>query len=207
MHRYMPLDVFLEVDDPVFVTDEEGRIEFCNQGAASLFGRTVQGMVGCRCWQVTGIRSQDGKMICRERCAPQRLAREGVLPESIPVVVTGAGETALPMDLFAFPVSPPFSGRLAMLHLLKPAHAAEHEPEAAQTVVESTELLRHLSPRETEVLRHLANGLSTEAVASEMCLSPATVRNHIRSILSKLRVHHRIEAILAWIVRAQGERV
>jgi DNA-binding NarL/FixJ family response regulator len=56
-------------------------------------------------------------------------------------------------------------------------------------------LAGRLSPRELEVLSALARGLSTEAVASELGLSPHTVRNHVRAICSKLGAISRSEAV------------
>ena len=53
-----------------------------------------------------------------------------------------------------------------------------------------------LTNREHEVLALLAEGKATREIASLMCISPATVRNHIQHILTKLHVHNRLEAIL-----------
>ena len=52
-----------------------------------------------------------------------------------------------------------------------------------------------LSARETEVLRHLADLLTTEEVAATMFVSVNTVKSHIRSILRKLSVSRRNDAI------------
>jgi DNA-binding CsgD family transcriptional regulator len=53
-----------------------------------------------------------------------------------------------------------------------------------------------LTPRQAEVLRHLAAGESTTAIASAIGLSLETVRNHIRAILQVLQVHSRLEAVV-----------
>ena len=53
----------------------------------------------------------------------------------------------------------------------------------------------HLTPRQTEVLRLLEHGRSTEHIARELHLSVETVRNHIRHILRALGVHSRLEAV------------
>jgi PAS domain S-box-containing protein len=53
----------------------------------------------------------------------------------------------------------------------------------------------HLTPRQSEVLRLLENGRSTEQIAEELQLSIETVRNHIRALLRGLGVHSRIEAV------------
>ena len=55
--------------------------------------------------------------------------------------------------------------------------------------------LRPLAPRETEILRLLAAGASTNAISEELVLSSHTVRNHIRHILAKLGAHSKLEAV------------
>jgi PAS domain S-box-containing protein len=52
-----------------------------------------------------------------------------------------------------------------------------------------------LTPRQSEVLRLLERGHSTEQIAAELHLSVETVRNHIRAILRALGVHSRLEAV------------
>jgi len=52
-----------------------------------------------------------------------------------------------------------------------------------------------LTKREVEILRLMTNGASTKALATQLRLSPATVRNHVQSIFEKLGVHSRLEAV------------
>jgi DNA-binding NarL/FixJ family response regulator len=52
-----------------------------------------------------------------------------------------------------------------------------------------------LTPRERQILHLLAHGLSTGTMANTLSISPSTVRNHIQSILGKLDVHSRLEAV------------
>jgi len=60
-------------------------------------------------------------------------------------------------------------------------------------------LLRSLTPRETEILRSLAGGDTTTEVADALDISALTVQSHVKSILAKLGVHSKIEAVtLAW---------
>lgn len=66
----------------------------------------------------------------------------------------------------------------------------EHEP-----VSEPVAARHDLTPRQSEVLRLLEHGRSTEQIAAELHLSKETVRNHIRHILQALGVHSRIEAV------------
>jgi DNA-binding NarL/FixJ family response regulator len=53
----------------------------------------------------------------------------------------------------------------------------------------------HLTPRQTEVLRLLERGHSTDQIARELHLSTETVRNHVRHLLRALGVHSRLEAV------------
>jgi PAS domain S-box-containing protein len=52
-----------------------------------------------------------------------------------------------------------------------------------------------LTPRQTEVLMLIANGMSTDQIAQSLHLSRETVRNHVRNILRRLGVHSRVEAV------------
>jgi LuxR family maltose regulon positive regulatory protein len=52
-----------------------------------------------------------------------------------------------------------------------------------------------LSAKELEVLEHLADLLTTEEIASAMFISVNTVKTHVRSILRKLAVSRRNQAV------------
>lgn len=56
-------------------------------------------------------------------------------------------------------------------------------------------MVQELSSREMEVLRYLAAMLSTAEIAATMFISVNTVRTHIRSILRKLGVSRRNQAV------------
>lgn len=52
-----------------------------------------------------------------------------------------------------------------------------------------------LTEREAEVLKLISEGKTTKQIATELFLSPGTVRNYVSTILDKLGVRNRIEAI------------
>ena len=52
-----------------------------------------------------------------------------------------------------------------------------------------------LSTREIEVLEQLSKGLNYNLIATNLFLSPSTVRKHIENIYTKLQVHNKLEAI------------
>lgn len=51
-----------------------------------------------------------------------------------------------------------------------------------------------LTPREREILCHLAEGQSNKVIARHLGISDGTVKLHVKSILRKLSVHSRVEA-------------
>lgn len=53
----------------------------------------------------------------------------------------------------------------------------------------------HLTPRQTDVLRLLERGYSTDQIAGELHLQRETVRNHIKHLLRALGAHSRLEAV------------
>lgn len=53
---------------------------------------------------------------------------------------------------------------------------------------------RSLSKREIEILRLVANGASNQEIAGHLGISEQTVKNHLSSVFSKLRVRRRSAA-------------
>ncbi|MCG6863566.1 MAG: response regulator [Chromatiaceae bacterium] len=62
------------------------------------------------------------------------------------------------------------------------------------SVVESKPAFSDLTPRESEILCHLAGGQSNKTIARELGISDGTVKLHVKAILRKLDVHSRVEA-------------
>ncbi|GAB4550040.1 MAG: response regulator transcription factor [Phycisphaerales bacterium] len=56
-----------------------------------------------------------------------------------------------------------------------------------------TTRLSTLSPREQEVLLHIASGMTKKQIAELMHLSPKTVDNHSTNLMDKLDIHDRVE--------------
>jgi two-component system nitrate/nitrite response regulator NarL len=84
------------------------------------------------------------------------------------------------------PISPAHSEQL-FAYVRGPGGAASRAGEARP-------LTTRLSPRELEVLRLLPRGESNAEIGQALGLSEHTVRNHVASILDKLRLENRVQA-------------
>lgn len=62
--------------------------------------------------------------------------------------------------------------------------------------------LSELTPREYEILSHIAEGGSNKVIARRLGISDGTVKLHVKAILRKLGVHSRVEAAVMAV--AQG---
>jgi two-component system nitrate/nitrite response regulator NarL len=82
-----------------------------------------------------------------------------------------------------------------VVELLRYAGSQREEENEARRIVEQ------LTTRELEVLQALAEGLDSQGVADRLHISVRTERNHVASILTKLGVHSRLQA-LVFVLRA-----
>jgi RNA polymerase sigma factor (sigma-70 family) len=77
-----------------------------------------------------------------------------------------------------------------MLALLRQAGEQREQDREAQAA------FARLTPREHEVLRAVAEGLSDKEIAQRLSLRADTVRTHMTNILGKLGVDSRLQAVL-----------
>jgi DNA-binding NarL/FixJ family response regulator len=87
-------------------------------------------------------------------------------------------------------VSPSVTRRLldSFAHRLPVANGAVQAPSDARLAL--------LTAREHEVLVELTRGFSNAEIAAELFLSEATVKSHVRRILSKLELRDRVQAVV-----------
>ena len=87
-----------------------------------------------------------------------------------------AGEAAIPRSLVA--------------HLVREFHTRE-----GRRMIASESGRVDLTPRETQVMQLMCEGLGTREIAERLFLSPVTVRRHISETVGKLGVDNRDAAV------------
>ncbi|WP_448625917.1 response regulator [Geodermatophilus sp. URMC 64] len=83
----------------------------------------------------------------------------------------------------------------AVTRRLLTAYAGRRAPDR-----DRLQLAARLTDREADILRALAEGLSNAEIAGRVWLSPETVKTHVKSILAKLGVRDRTQAVV-WAYR------
>ena len=78
------------------------------------------------------------------------------------------------------------TGRLQITIDMRAIEALGAPIVVAQRRPPTASLLSSLSPREREVAARLARGLSNKAIAGELSISVATVKDHVHKVLSKI---------------------
>jgi DNA-binding NarL/FixJ family response regulator len=112
---------------------------------------------------------------CAEAGASGYVPREGTLDDVEAVIESVARGEAL------------CSPRIAATLLRRiAATAAERQPAPSEM---------RLTSREMEIIDLIDEGLSNKEIAQRLCIAVPTVKNHVHSILDKLHVHRRAEAV------------
>ena len=207
------LDVLAQSATPAVATDLAGHILFWNRAAERLLNRPGREGLGRRCYDVLAGRDVFGHRFCRENCSVVSMGRKGEAVQGFEMVVTtGARQgQALNMTILNIPGSRP--DLFTLVHLLRPADrtsrlkralerlgAARPKPAPGDAWPPAAPLTASapapsLTDREKELLGWVAAGLQSEDVAQKLGISLATVRDHIHSILEKLDVHSKLEAV------------
>jgi len=204
--------------DGAFVMNEKNQVIFWNRAAEALLGYSAEEAAGRLCYEVLGGRDEHGRTLCQRYCRIAISAAEGETLPNLDVFArtqNGAGRW-LNVTTFALPTGDRDIGNI-IVHLFRDATEKKGKERFVKQILEASRELRDeaqcpgtslaaaesrsdprldaLTPRELEVLSLLAHGLGTAEMADELTISPATTRNHVQSVLNKLKVHSRLEAV------------
>ncbi len=105
--------------------------------------------------------------------------------------------------------APPAGGSTASSSFLqKPFSASELVGAVREVIgereerVEAPAAVCRLTPRESEILGLVAEGLTNDKVAAELAISPETVQSHVRNSMSKLGAETRTQAVATAVRRS-----
>ena len=198
--------------DPAFAIDSVGLISVWNCAAGELFGFTATEAIGRPCYEILKG-TDEGGVTCSDHCyiqqalASKKIVRnfdlrietkEGRRWSNISILMVTDSRT---QSRHAIHVIHPREIRKRLELLVRDFLVTETDlsPEMAARLLASTRLQTStdatLTAREIEILRFLAQGLTTKGIADQLSISIKTVSNHIGKILAKLGVHTRLEAV------------
>jgi PAS domain S-box-containing protein len=208
-----------KTNDALYAVDSEQRIIFWNEGARKLLGYSEQEVLGKPCWRI--IAGHRGKRPwCQRNCRIHRCAMRDMLPPHQYFETRNkkgqfiwVGVSILTMKVEGKPVSLHLltsvarqdrlrqtlrrmqgSGQIESLPGSRPgttAVSAQKQASVFRDIADQNNLTR----REIEVLKFLAEGLSTRGIASRAGISYFTARNHIQNGLRKIGLSSRAQAV------------
>jgi PAS domain S-box-containing protein len=197
--------------DSAFAADSSGHVVAWNPAAEAMFGMSAPDAMGKMCGEIMQGMDECGS-VCSADCTVQQAVRKHHPVGNFDLQIeTASGRQWCNVSVLIADETnstTPYSihivrqiGVRKRLELLvrdfvvtgmgMPAEQAATLISSAHATARETKL----SERERDVLKLLANGVTTTTVAKQLHISRTTVNNHVRHILHKLDSHTRLEAI------------
>lgn len=212
-----------QTPEGAFAVDEDRRIVFWNDGARALLGYAADEVLGCTCCDIFAPPSGETPRSC-PHCAALARAESGVALARTAATMRARDGTVRRVRVLTM-LARNATGTPRAVHLLRdldesvrdlerlvrtlpappeavaPQMAAPDEPAAVSAEPSAPRARRvvpapRLTRREREVLRLLGAGLSTVEIAATLDISPITARNHVTSLIEKLEVKTRLQAVV-----------
>lgn len=185
--------------DGAFAVGPEGRVVLWNRSAEKILGWSAREIMGRPCCDVFVGVDDHGNRLCYKGCHVMSLVKLGepVQHFDMQTRTKGGRPVWLDISILEAPSSEP-GGALA-IHLFRDVTATREllrlVHERLQAPSAPLDEITKLTRRELEILRLMAGGANTKALAERLHVSPATIRNHAQNIFAKLGVHSRLEAV------------
>jgi PAS domain S-box-containing protein len=162
------------INVPSYVLDEHGIIRWVNPAGMAIVG-DVRGKL------FTSVVAPEEKTRAQQEFAKKVFGTKKTTDAEV-VVVDGSGQRMM-VEVHSVRL-------LSGDRVVGVFGQLDYEP-----VAEPVNAHPSLTPRQSEILRLLERGKSTDQIADELHLSKETVRNHVRHMLQALGVHSRLEAV------------
>ena len=192
------LDQFAHTANGVIGVDAHQRIVLWNPAAEALLGYKAEEVLGKPCYSVMKGLECDGSLACREDCTQFHEAKELHWSTEQRLEAETKDGLQIPLDVISLCVLSSKRKLSVLIHIFwrvdESRRASDPKDFPVPERAGKSPLLL-LSSRQLSILRCMTAGMDTKAIATLLFISPTTVRNHIQSILGKLGVHSRLEAV------------
>jgi len=191
--------------DGAFAVGPEGRVALWNRSAEKILGWSAREVLGRPCGEVlVGVDARKNG-VCDGGCDVAGQFRLGQPVVRFQMEARTKAGRPIWLDLSVLEAPVTNGGRPLAIHLFRDITDTKRLLEMVQERLRPNGQTNgngamRLTRREVEILRLMALGANTKALAEQLHVSPATVRNHAQNIFSKLEVHSRLEAV-AWANR------
>jgi DNA-binding CsgD family transcriptional regulator len=162
------------VNLPVVFVDDKGRLRWQNSAARAVFGASVG-------THYAGGLAPEYVNEAQRAFTRKLLGSEGSVDREW--VAVGADGSRLRIVTSGVPLAGA-DGMVGVFSIVR-VIGTDDRPQASA----------HLTPRQYETLRLLAEGLSTAQIAARLGVSAETARGHVRRLLAALDTHSRLEAV------------
>lgn len=196
-----PLDLLANTADGVLAVDAQGRIVHWNEAAEKILGYSAREVVGRPCCEILRGLDTSGNRLCHPGCNVLTMVKHGERVQNYDLEVSTKTGRATWLNVSIIVIPGSRKGLEVTVHLFRDAtylHQLQElirERGSLAPIPASNGSAPELTKRELQILQLVAEGLRTDAISNKLCISQATVRNHVQNILSKLEVHSRLEAV------------
>jgi len=182
--------------EPAFAVDCQGEIVAWNAAAQECFGYDAKEALGRQCWDLLAGKDVFENRYCCAGCPIRAAAFSHEAIRHNQLRLRTASRRRQRFDVCMLLV-PDGHDAEVLVHLCRPVREArDGTTDGQRDRPGPADASRGgLTEKEIKVLALLSRGLETGELASQLCVSEATVRNHIQHILAKLRVHGRVAAV------------
>lgn len=192
---------------PVWITGTDGTIVYVNERAEKLLGRTSAECLNRPCHSTISGKKNNGASFCGPDCLVHRLADLGKEIEPIPMRLPVGGGKEKFVRVVVIVSESSAAGGQQLIHCVVDGSRDRRLRQYLSTVVNRSPGGRRvvlddygLTQREKEILALLAADETLHGIAETLCVSYATVRNHVQHILGKLNVHSILEAVALYLL-------
>jgi len=209
-------ELVANTSDPSFAVDGSGCIAAWNSAAVAMFALSARDAIGRQCDTIVQGTDECG-LVCSADCTIQQAVRKhhpvgnfdlqvqtanGMQWCNVSVLIADGENSTTPYSIHIVREID-FRKRLELIVrelLVRDFVVIGTGLPAEQTatlisLTRSSTRENNLSTRERDVLKLLAKGVTTTAIAEHLHISRTTVNNHVQHILRKLDSHTRLEAI------------